>query len=276
MSRPAPARSRAWPPPPACHGWRRSRASCRTRRRRCAGRRSRARRRGTRRARRATRLALAERGFLRDGALECLEARAQSLIVGTQGCELASELQRRNRVGGIRGERDGPLGPERLGDGKQEERQEDQLREDCLPRGIQAERFDVGKAGDERDRDGVALLKLAHALADEDECHVVQQYTRDAEERSERDTDAVPIEQREDHRERGEANENAEADRERDPRALVEERLVEERRLRALAVHGEESHESERLASPVLQRTVDLLADELLPLGRFDTRDEPV
>ena len=60
------------------------------------------------------------------------------------------------------------------------------------------------------------------------------------------------------------------------PRALVQQRLVEQRRLRALAIHRQERDQHQRLAAAMLQRRINLLADELLPLGRLHPGDQPV
>ena len=96
----------------------------------------------------------------------------------------------------------------------------------------------------------VAFLQLADALPHEDERHVVQQHARHAEEGPQRNAHAEAIEQREDHGQRREADDDAERDREGDVRPFVEQRLVEQRRLGALAIHGEERDERERRPPP--------------------------
>ena len=72
---------------------------------------------------------------------------------------------------------------------------------------------DRRKTAYERDRNGVAFLQLANARAHEHEGHVIEQHTRDAEKRPQRNPHAESIEQCEDDGERRESHQNAERDR---------------------------------------------------------------
>src|SRR5687767_12207168 len=155
--------------------------------------------------------------------------------------------------------------PERFHHRENEQRHQNPLSGEGLHAWINPHRIDVRPARDDGDRYDVPLLKLTNSLPHENESHVIQEETRDGEERAHWDADAIAVKEREDYRERDESSDDTECERQRDVRSLVKQRLVEERCFRALAIHRQERDQRQRTSAALLERRIHLFTNELLP-----------
>ena len=127
----------------------------------------------------------------------------------------------------------------------------------------------------ERDRDHQGLLQFAHRVPHERDRHHHHDHERDRERGLHRDASLLTEDRPPDPEQDEQAEERAERHVALEPFRVAEQRLVEQRGLQTLAIHGGEPDRRERHRGAGRRRGPDLRLEELHPPALVQPREHP-